>query len=90
MLKKLATLSLSLLLCLSLLPGQASAMDAPENDSPAQAEDVGNQVSPENADAGIAPCRADGFDFGAGGLGDGIGANDTDGSGRPWGSGMIP
>ena len=38
MLKKLATLSLSLLLCLSLLPGQASAMDAPENDSPAQAD----------------------------------------------------
>lgn len=57
MLKKLAALSLSLLICLSLLPGQAGAMDAPENEPPVQAEDVENPVSPEDADAGIALCR---------------------------------
>ena len=57
MLKKLATLSLSLLICLSLLPGQASAMDAPENEPPVQTEDVENQDSPNDADVGIAPYR---------------------------------
>ena len=59
MLKKLTALSLSLLICLSLLPGQAGAMDAPENEPPVQAEDVENPVSPEDADAGIAPWRMD-------------------------------
>lgn len=60
MLKKLTalSLSLSLLLCLSLLPGQASAMDAPENEPPVQTEDVENQDSPNDADAGIASYRA--------------------------------
>lgn len=52
MLKKLASL------LLSLLPGQASAMDAPENEPPVQTEDVENQDSPNDADAGIASYRA--------------------------------
>lgn len=63
MLKKLTALSLSLLICLSLIPGQAGAMDAPENEPPVQAEDVENPVSPEDADAGIAPCQAVGYDI---------------------------
>ena len=37
-LKKLASLLLSLLICLSLLPAQAGAADAPENDPPVQIE----------------------------------------------------
>ena len=53
MLKKLIPLSLSLLICLSLLPGQAGAMEAMENGQPIQAENVG-----ENDGSGIAPCRA--------------------------------
>lgn len=57
MLKKLTALSLSLLICLSLLPGKAAAMDVPENETPVQAEDV-DQISPEDAGAGIAPCKA--------------------------------
>lgn len=48
MLKKLTALSLSLLICLSLLPGKAAAMDVPENETPVQAEDV-DQLSPEDA-----------------------------------------
>lgn len=92
MLKKLTALSLSLLLCLSLLPGQASAMDVPDNELPVQAEDVENQVSPEDADAGIAPCITvvwgPGEDSGTpGGV---IGAGDLTGSGSTWGPNPGP
>ncbi len=52
--KKLTALSLSLLICLSMLPTQAGAMDAAEDEQPVQVEE---QVSPEDADAGIAPCQ---------------------------------
>lgn len=59
MLKKLTTLSLSLLLCASALPAQAGAMDAPEDVPPVQVEECENQVpSGEDPDAGIAPCFA--------------------------------
>ncbi len=84
MLKKLTALSLSLLICLSLLPGQAGAMDAPENEPPVQAEDVENPVSPEDADAGIAPCRMecqDPLDKNAGG-----GIWESNGAGGPVGA----
>lgn len=53
MLKKLIPLSLSLLICLSLLPGRAGAMEVMENGQPIQAENVG-----ENNGSGIAPCMA--------------------------------
>lgn len=56
MLQKLTALSLSLLICLSLLPCQAGAMDASEDETPVQAADVEDQISPEDSDAGIAPC----------------------------------
>lgn len=59
MLKKLTSLSLSLILCAAILPAQAGAMDAPENDPPVQVEEREAPVSPEeNGDAGIAPCQA--------------------------------
>lgn len=38
MLKKLTSLLLSLLICLSLLPGQAGAADVPENEPAVQTE----------------------------------------------------
>lgn len=66
-------------------------MDMPENERPVQAEDVENQVSPEGADAGIAPCMliywnpwadSEGCPGGA------IGAGDLYGSGSAWGGGM--
>lgn len=84
--KKLTALSLSLLICLSMLPAQAGAMDAAEDEQPVQAED---QISPEDADAGIAPCREYFFDpaEGTGGLGAGLGAGDTYGGGGAWGPG---
>lgn len=87
MLKKLTTLSLSLLLCASALPAQAGAMDAPEDVPPVQVEECENQVpSGEDPDAGIAPCYAVPQDPGPsypGGLGP-----DTWGNGMPVGSGM--
>lgn len=62
MLKKLTTLSLSLLLCTSVLPAQAGAMDAPENEPTAQVEKSEFHIpggdTDENANAGIAPCFA--------------------------------
>ena len=93
MLKKLTILSLSLLLCLSLLPSQAGAMDISEDEPFIQAGDVASQVSPGDADAGIAPCYAVPFhpgDEGGGGFGGGIGAGDYYGSGATWGGGMTP
>lgn len=88
-LKKLPVLSLSMLLSLSLLPGQASAMDIPENEPPIQTENVEAQ----DPDAGIAPCREEYYDpFGTGskGLGVGIGGGDSYGNGGAWGGGMAP
>ena len=54
MLKKLT--ALSLLICLSMLPSRAGAMDAAEDEPGVRAEE---QISPEDADAGIAPWRMD-------------------------------
>lgn len=88
MLKKLSVLSLSLLLTLSLLPGQAFAAAVPEDEPPTQAENGEDQVSPEDTDAGIAPCIELYYDpVGSApkGLGGGIGAGDTNGGGAPWG-----
>ena len=89
MLKKLTALSLSLLICLSLLPGQAGAMDAPENEPPVQAEDVENPVSPEDADAGFAPCQAECQDPLDKRVGGGLGAWDSNGAGNPIGGGIA-
>ena len=68
MLKKLIPLSLSLLICLSPLPGRAGAMEAMENGQPIQAENVG-----ENTGSGVAPCMAHGPDIWAPGEGPGNG-----------------
>lgn len=54
--KKLTALSLSLLICLSMLPSQAGAMDAAEDEPPVQTED---QALPgDDANAGISLCGA--------------------------------
>lgn len=94
MLKKLAALSLSLLLCLSLLPSQAGAMDASENQQPVQAEDMENLGSSENGDTGAAPDHAvmapiDGDTGGTGGapLGDYYGGGGAYGGGSIGGVG---
>ena len=48
MLKKLAALFMSLMICLSLLPGQARANELPENnDPPAQVEIQDSETSDE-------------------------------------------
>lgn len=49
--KKLASLLLSLLLCLSLLPGQAAAANAPEGGLPVQMEasEMGQPDDPDEA-----------------------------------------
>ena len=57
MLKKLTALSLSLLICVSLLPSQAGAMDVSENEPSIQAEEMEIQGFSNDADAGIAPCH---------------------------------
>lgn len=87
--KKLTALSLSLLICLSMLPTQAGAMDAAEDEVPVQIED---------ADAGIALCTV--VSNSEGGIGSGSnppprpagpGANDQNGAGYPYGTiwGML-
>ena len=82
MLKKLTALFLSLLLCLSLLPSQAGAMDDSKDKSPIQAEDMENAGSPENGDA---PDRETAWtDDGNGGPG-GAPLDDDHGDGSPWG-----
>lgn len=88
MLKKLTALSLSLLICLSLLPGKAAAMDVPENETPVQAEDV-DQISPEDAGAGIAPCMFVVPDIPPVGA-SGVGAGDYYGNGNEYGGGLAP
>lgn len=93
--KKLTALSLSLLICLSMLPAQAGAMDAAEDEQPVQTED---QISPEDADAGIAPCTVvsnSESGIGSGGYPPprpaGPGANDQNGPGYAFGTiwGML-
>lgn len=54
MLKKLASLLLSLLLCLSLLPGQAGAAGAPEDATSVQTE-VPDAAQPDDPDELIMP-----------------------------------
>lgn len=84
MLKKLATLSLALLLGLSLLPGQASAMDVPEERLPIQEISMEKVGTIGDAGAGNAPCIAIFFrprDVVGDGFGGGIGAGDNYGSG---------
>lgn len=83
MLKKLTALSLSLLFCLTLLATQAGAMDATEDTTPVQAE---NQISPENADTGIAPCCVEPPPGFSGGV---VGAGDYYGGGGDWGGDSI-
>lgn len=84
MLKKLTALSLALLLCLSLLPSQAGAMDASEEEPSIQAENLENQGSSENGDADAAPCTAVAWtDEGGGGPGLPIGP-ETYGNGKPY------
>lgn len=91
MLKKLTALSLSLLLCMALLPGQASATDVPENELPVQAEDVENQISPEGTVAGLARGPVPPIGPSEGGTPGGvIGAGDLYGNGIPWGGGTTP
>lgn len=57
MLKKLASLLLSLLICLSLLPGQADAADTTESGLPLhmEASEVEQPDDPDNADAPVMP-----------------------------------
>lgn len=87
MLKKFAALSLSLLICMSLLPGQAGAMDAPENEQPVQAEDAEDRNASNDADVGIMPCIYVPLEPPPSGYGGGIGAGDSNGAGGKWGSG---
>lgn len=54
MLKKFATLLLSLLLCLSLLPGQAGAVDTTESGLPVQTE-ASETGQPNNPDELVMP-----------------------------------
>ena len=54
MLKKLTAFLLSLLLCLSLLPGQARAADQPEPPEPPTVEEP---LKPETPDEPAAPMR---------------------------------
>ena len=86
MLKKLTALSLSLLICLSMLPSQAGAMDAAEDEPGVRAEE---QISPEDADAGIAPCQAECQDPLDKRVGGGLGAWDSNGAGNPIGGGIA-
>lgn len=61
MLKKLASLLLSLLLCLSLLPGQARAADVPEDLPPIQTEslEAARPDDPDDPDGQIMPLGED-------------------------------
>ena len=91
MLKKLTALSLSLLICLSLLPCQAGAMDAPEDEQPIQAEDMENLGSSENGGADAAPDRVTAPSYNDGGgdplphPGNIIGGGDQNGTGASHG-----
>lgn len=90
MLKKLTALSLSLLICLSLLPSQAGAMDVPKNEEPLQAEDMENLGSFNGGDTGIAPCFVVSTPIGndPGGTG-GAPLGDYYGGGGSYGGGSI-
>lgn len=54
-LKKLASLLLSLLLCLSLLSGQARAADAPEDVPPVVQTEALKETPPENPEGLVMP-----------------------------------
>lgn len=59
MLKKLASLLLSLLLCLSIMPGQAHAGDRPElRDPPAQVEPLETEA-PDELEPPVMPDSAE-------------------------------
>lgn len=60
MLKKLASLLLSLLICLSLLPGQAGAADAPEDIPPDRIE-APEGKRPDDPDALVMPLSEEEF-----------------------------
>lgn len=60
MLKKLASLLLSLLLCLSLLPSQARAADAPDPAGPPVIEEPVDPETPEGPEEPIMPLAAGG------------------------------
>lgn len=85
MLKKLTSLSLSVLACLTLLPNQANAMEASGNEPPVQMEYMEDWDSFGNADAGIAPCRESIYDDSstAGGGGSNGCPIDCCGNGKP-------
>lgn len=55
MLKKLAALLLSLLLCLSLLPGQAHAENLPDPVDPPPVEEPLDPETPEDPEAPLLP-----------------------------------
>ena len=55
MLKKLAALLLSLLLCLSLLPGQAHAENLPDPPDPPAAEEPLDPETPEDPEEPLLP-----------------------------------
>lgn len=72
MLKKLTSLLLSLLVCLSIIPGQAHAGDLPErSDPPAQVEPLGTEA-PDELEPPVMPDSAEnvpeigGEDYGKG------------------------
>lgn len=56
-LKKLASLLLSLLICLSLSPGQADAVDAPEGAPPVQTEAL-RAAQPDETENSVMPVFA--------------------------------
>ena len=60
MLKKLTPLLLSLLLCLSLLPGQALAADEPDPAGPPVIEEPLDPETPEDPDSPVMPLGAEG------------------------------
>ena len=60
MLKKLTSLLLSLLLCLSLLPGQALAADEPDPANSPVIEEPLDPETPEEPEAPVMPLGAEG------------------------------
>lgn len=60
MLKKLTSLLLSLLLCLSLLPGQALAADEPDPAGPTVIEEPLDPETPEDPESPVMPLGAEG------------------------------
>lgn len=63
MLKKLTSLLLSLLLCLSLMPGQARAADEPDPAGSPVIEEPLDPEKPEDPEAPLMPLTSDGGDI---------------------------